>query len=129
MVVVTEEDPVEAAFRLKPDVVGFSVYTGTQRYYLNVNRRQVIGLAYIDEGRCIPWADYRDCIVCEEMCPVPDKAVKLETVEVVTPDGELVIVQRPQMVRERCIGRGICEYKCPVNGEAAIRVYVPPLGW
>jgi radical SAM superfamily enzyme YgiQ (UPF0313 family) len=39
MVVATEEDPVEAAFRLKPDVVGFSVYTGTQRYYLDVNRR------------------------------------------------------------------------------------------
>ena len=27
--------------------------------------------------------------------------------------------------RERCIGCGICEYKCPVNGEAAIRIYVP----
>ena len=127
--VATEEDPVEAAFRLKPDVVGFSVYTWTQRYYLNVNRRQVIGLAYIDEARCIPWADYRDCIVCEEMCPVSDKAIKLEMVEVVTPDGELVTVQRPHVIRERCIGCGICEYKCPVNGEAAIRVYVPPLAW
>jgi ferredoxin len=34
-------------------------------------------------------------------------------------------MQRPRVVRERCIGCGICEYKCPVNGEAAIRVYVP----
>jgi anaerobic magnesium-protoporphyrin IX monomethyl ester cyclase len=39
MVVATEEDPVEAALRLKPDVVAYSVYTGTQRYYLDVNRR------------------------------------------------------------------------------------------
>ncbi len=39
MVVATEEDPVEAALRVKPDVVGFSVYTGTQRYYLDVSRR------------------------------------------------------------------------------------------
>ena len=77
-----------------------------------------------DQNRCIPWADYRDCIVCEEMCPVPDKAIKLERVEVRNTDGVLVTVQRPHVIRERCIGCGICEYKCPANGEAAIRVYV-----
>ena len=38
MVVATEEDPVEAALRLKPDLVGYSLYTGTQRYYLELNR-------------------------------------------------------------------------------------------
>lgn len=92
---------------------------------LEKKREQIIGLAYIDENRCIPWADYRDCIVCEEMCPVPDKAVMLERVEVKDPDGKLVSVQRPRVVRDRCIGCGICEYQCPVNGEAAIRIYVP----
>jgi translation initiation factor RLI1 len=66
-----------------------------------------------------------DCIVCEEMCPVPDKAVKLDEVEVVNDQGELVVVKRPRVVRDLCIGCGICEYKCPLNGEAAIRVYVP----
>jgi ferredoxin len=95
---------------------------------LEEKRQQVIGKAYIDQDRCIAWADLKACIVCEEMCPVPDKAIKLETVEAVTPDGETVTVQRPHVVRERCIGCGICEYKCPVNGEAAIRVYVPPTG-
>lgn len=92
---------------------------------LEEKRQQVIGQAYIDEERCIAWADSKPCIVCEEMCPVSDKAIKLETVEAVTPDGEAVTVQRPRVVRERCIGCGICEYKCPVNGEAAIRVFVP----
>ncbi len=92
---------------------------------LEEKRQQVIGVAYIDEHRCLPWADLEPCIVCEEMCPVPDKAIKLETVDAVTPDGETVTVQQPRVVRERCIGCGICEYKCPVNGEAAIRVYVP----
>lgn len=92
---------------------------------LEDKRQQVIGKAYIDEHRCIAWSDLKPCIVCEEMCPVPEKAIKLETVEAVTPDGETVTVQRPRVVRERCIGCGICEYKCPVNGEAAIRVYVP----
>jgi NAD-dependent dihydropyrimidine dehydrogenase PreA subunit len=31
----------------------------------------------------------------------------------------------PVVDRTLCIGCGICEYKCPVNGEAAIRVYAP----
>jgi anaerobic magnesium-protoporphyrin IX monomethyl ester cyclase len=39
LAVATEEDPVEAALRLKPDVVGYTVYTGTQNYYLDLNRR------------------------------------------------------------------------------------------
>jgi polyferredoxin len=95
---------------------------------LEEKRQQVIGKAYIDQDRCIAWSDLEPCIVCEEMCPVPDKAIKLETVEAVTPDGDTVTVQRPRVVRERCIGCGICEYKCPVNGEAAIRVYVAPAG-
>jgi NAD-dependent dihydropyrimidine dehydrogenase PreA subunit len=29
------------------------------------------------------------------------------------------------MIRDRCIGCGICEFKCPVNGQAAVRVSVP----
>jgi polyferredoxin len=92
---------------------------------LEEKRRTVIGLAYIDQNRCIPWADNVDCIVCEEMCPVPDKAVRLDEAEVLNAQGESVVVQRPRVVRDLCIGCGICEHKCPLNGEAAIRVYVP----
>lgn len=95
---------------------------------LQEKRQEVIGKAYIDQHRCIPWADYEECIVCEEMCPVPDKAIELEQVELLSAEGEMVTIQRPHVIRERCIGCGICEYKCPVNGEAAIRVYVPPTG-
>jgi polyferredoxin len=94
---------------------------------LEEKRAQVIGQAYIDQNRCIPWADNVDCIVCEEMCPVADKAIRLEEVEASTADGQLVRVQRPHVIRERCIGCGICEYKCPLNGQAAIRVYAPPV--
>jgi ferredoxin len=93
---------------------------------LEQKRQQAIGKAYIDENRCIAWADHQDCIVCEEMCPVPDKAIVLEETEVRCADRNLATVQQPHVMRERCIGCGICEYKCPVNGEAAIRVYVPP---
>jgi anaerobic magnesium-protoporphyrin IX monomethyl ester cyclase len=39
LVVATEEDPVEAALRLQPDVVGYTVYTGPHTWYLELNRR------------------------------------------------------------------------------------------
>lgn len=95
------------------------------RLSLDEKRQTVIGLAYIDQNRCIPWADGQDCIVCEEMCPVPDKAIWLDDQTVVGPDGETATVRRPHVIRDLCIGCGICEAKCPLNGEAAIRVYVP----
>jgi polyferredoxin len=95
------------------------------RLSLEEKRQKVIGQAYIDHNRCIAWADHRDCIVCEEMCPVPQKAIILQQVEVLKGDGETVTVKLPEVVRERCIGCGTCENKCPLNGEAAIRVCVP----
>lgn len=95
---------------------------------LTEKRQQVIGKAYIDQNRCIAWADHRNCLVCEEMCPVPNKAIKLEETRVRTADGEWVPVRRPHVIRGRCIGCGACEFKCPVSGAAAIRVYAPPGG-
>jgi ferredoxin len=38
-------------------------------------QQTVIGRAYIDRNICIPWSEGRDCLVCEELCPVPKKAV------------------------------------------------------
>jgi len=90
---------------------------------LDEKRVQVIGKAYIDQNRCIAWSDHRDCIVCEEMCPVSNKAIKLDLTDFKQEDGSIVTVKLPHVYRERCIGCGICEYKCPVIGESAIRVY------
>jgi polyferredoxin len=95
---------------------------------LEKKRQQVVGRAYINENRCIPWSDHRPCIVCEEMCPVPDKAIQLETAVVWAPNGKQVTVKLPHVLRDQCIGCGICEYQCPVGGEAAIRVYNPLVG-
>ncbi|MFP4475827.1 MAG: 4Fe-4S binding protein [Desulfatibacillaceae bacterium] len=33
------------------------------------------GTAFIDRGRCLPWAMDRPCIVCQENCPVSPKAI------------------------------------------------------
>ena len=93
---------------------------------LEDKRQQVIGRAYIDKNRCLPWADGKDCIVCEEMCPIPEKAVQLDEVEAAMPDGSTRLIKLPKVLRDRCIGCGICEYKCPLQGEAAIRVRVDP---
>ncbi|MGA2265703.1 MAG: 4Fe-4S binding protein [Phycisphaerae bacterium] len=34
-----------------------------------------LGTAFIDRGRCLPWAMNRPCIVCQENCPVSPKAI------------------------------------------------------
>ena len=88
-------------------------------------RRRVIGVAVIDKDRCLPWASGTPCVVCEEMCPVPEKAIELGGRRLITrANGSQDYLSRPRVVAERCIGCGICEYKCPLEGSSAI-VIVP----
>jgi len=86
-----------------------------------------IGKAYIDQRICIPWSGRGECIVCEEMCPLPEKAIVLEDRPTTDQSGAVRILQSPVMRHDQCIGCGLCEQKCPVNGEAAIRVVVDPM--
>lgn len=81
-----------------------------------------IGLAHIDKNRCLPYAYARACVVCEEHCPLPEKAIWLEETTVLNSRGNKVIVKQPHVNAELCIGCGICENKCPVSDQAAIRV-------
>jgi polyferredoxin len=37
-----------------------------------------LGTAFVDRGRCLPWAMHRPCLVCEENCPVSPKAIFTE---------------------------------------------------
>lgn len=84
-----------------------------------------IGLARVDRSRCLPWAHNIPCIVCEEACPVPHKAIWLYEAEVYNAQSERITIQMPYVVKELCIGCGICEHNCPMGGDAAIRVLAP----
>ncbi|MDZ7262663.1 MAG: 4Fe-4S binding protein, partial [candidate division KSB1 bacterium] len=89
---------------------------------LSIKQKIKMGIAYFDKSRCIPWYRQEDCIVCEEHCPTPDKAIKFEIKEVIKPDGNKRMVKFPYVVEDLCIGCGICVTKCPVIGEAGIFV-------
>ncbi len=47
-----------------------------------------IGTAFIDRGRCLPWAMDRPCLVCQEVCPVSPKALFLRLAFEIIRDGE-----------------------------------------
>lgn len=79
-----------------------------------------MGTAYFDKSRCIPWYRQEDCLVCEEHCPLSDKAIKFDIREARGPDGQMRVVKFPYVVEDLCIGCGICENKCPVVGAPGI---------
>lgn len=86
---------------------------------LSVEQKKLarLGLAEIDRSICLPWAYGKECIVCQEHCPVPDKAIKIERVVI---DG--AEIYRPHVDKHLCIGCGICQNKCPVRPVRAVRV-------
>ena len=73
-----------------------------------------------------------DCIVCEEHCPIPQKAIRSEIIELTDFNGRQVKVKMPYVVDELCNGCGICENVCPLEGKSGIEVFAvkdkTPLG-
>jgi polyferredoxin len=91
-----------------------------------------LGTAMYDRGRCLPWAMATPCIVCEEFCPTSPKAIWTEEVTVPgrpehAASAQLqpqvsVVVKRPHVDPELCIGCGACEKVCPVVDQPAVYV-------
>ncbi|NOZ93629.1 MAG: 4Fe-4S binding protein, partial [Acidobacteria bacterium] len=75
-----------------------------EKQAINGPAKVVIGIAFVDRGRCLPWAMDTPCIVCEEMCPTSPKAVWLEPVDVTDRHGRTVHLQRPHVDPALCTG-------------------------
>jgi len=90
---------------------------------LEEKKKSIIGLAAFDRNHCLPYAKKINCIVCEEHCPIPEKAIRLESVVEKDYAGRTITLKRPYVVDELCTGCGICEYVCPLEGKAAVEVY------
>lgn len=82
----------------------------------------VIGLAVIDTEVCVPYKKGIDCLVCEEHCPVPEKAIVIKMTRF---KGKYV--KMPVVREDLCIGCGICEVKCPTEPEKAIKIFAPKM--
>ena len=87
---------------------------------LDVKKKTRIGLARFDKDRCIPWYKNEDCLVCEEHCPTPEKAIIFKSELGRTVGGQLRMVKKVYVREDLCIGCGICVTKCPVKGKAGI---------
>ena len=87
---------------------------------LEAKKKIRMGTAYFDKNRCIPWYRGEDCLVCEEHCPLPDKAIKFDIREARRSDGTMRVVKFPYVDESLCIGCGICVTKCPVEGPGGI---------
>jgi MauM/NapG family ferredoxin protein len=81
-----------------------------------------VGLATVDTTRCLPYAYDRNCIVCEEHCPVPTKAIYFVQKEIPLREGGTRVVKQPKVDPNLCTGCGICENKCVFEDYPAIRV-------
>ncbi|MCS7223658.1 MAG: 4Fe-4S binding protein [Armatimonadetes bacterium] len=71
-----------------------------------------IGTAVIDRSLCIVWNSQKQCLVCDEVCTY--RAIEWRDRE-----G----IPHPFVNDHLCVGCGLCEVKCPVQPQAAIRVY------
>ena len=88
---------------------------------LEEKKKEVIGLAVIDKNRCLPFARGEECLVCEEHCPTGEKAIVFEHRDVLV-NGKIKNLKFPKVIKKLCIGCGICETKCPVEGRSAVLI-------
>ncbi|OPY64607.1 MAG: putative electron transport protein YccM [Syntrophorhabdaceae bacterium PtaU1.Bin034] len=93
------------------------------RLPLEEKKKAVIGKAVFDRSHCLPFAKKMNCMVCEEHCPIPEKAIRFESVDETDYTGKRIVIKRPYVVEDLCNGCGICEYVCPLEEKAGIEVF------
>ncbi len=118
-VLCSEACPTGAIWQITPQQKGW--VAGTQQPH-----PVRLGTAFYDRGRCLPWAEATDCIVCEEWCPVSPKTIYVEEADVIDSAGNTKRLKQPRVDPSRCVGCGACEYACPLQEHPA--VYVTSIG-
>lgn len=84
---------------------------------LEEKKKTKLGIARVERANCIAWTQKQDCLVCEEHCPIPTKAIKTAVEKI----GDHTLL-KPIVDKELCIGCGMCQNKCPVRPQRAILV-------
>ncbi len=112
----SEVCPTGAIWQITPREKGWVVGVGSGSNPIR------LGTAFYDRGRCLPWAEATECIVCEEWCPVSPKAIYVEEAQVVDSSGAVKTLKQPRVDPSRCVGCGACEYACPLQEQPAVRV-------
>jgi len=115
-VLCTEVCPTGAIRELTPRNKGWVVENG------KLSTPVRLGTAAYDHSLCLPWAKATDCSVCIEWCPVAPKAIYVEDAKVVDAEGNSRTLKQPHVDASRCVGCGACEYACPLQEQAAVRV-------
>jgi polyferredoxin len=59
-----------------------------------------LGTAFVDHGRCLPWAMDRPCIVCQENCPVSPKAIFVREYHSTIREGILSVKKADALIVE-----------------------------
>ena len=72
-----------------------------------VDKNEVkLGTVEFNSDRCLAYMG-KECVVCDEMCPVPEAITLTEDL-------------KPVFHGEKCIGCGSCVYACPADPKALI---------
>lgn len=87
---------------------------------MDVKHQMKMGTAHFDKTHCIPWYYGDNCMVCEEHCPIPEKAIKFRKETLSTIEGRKADVLLPFVDESACIGCGICVKCCPLEAEKGI---------
>jgi len=94
-----------------------------QQLEIEEKKKWKMGLAIFDTDVCIPFRENENCLVCEEHCPTPEKAIWFEKKEYFDQkSGQTREVLYPKILNELCIGCGICQEKCPIEGVPGVYV-------
>jgi len=75
-----------------------------------------MGSAAIHRPRCIAWAQNMVCLICDEACPH-------NAIRSVNRTIRGISLPRPLVDERICTGCGLCESRCPTEGQAAIQVF------